>query len=315
MRRGVGRVTMMNLLPAHDDAAPADDRRVARMLSEIENRSDLGRGLFSELYLRSGTAATTGVTGAPGAGKSTLVAELVPRLLETDQRLAVVAVDPSSPFTGGAILGDRVRMSSVASDERVFIRSLANRGSLGGISETTPSIVASLDGLGFSEVIVETVGVGQSEVEVAMTANTTVVVVPAGWGDTVQAAKAGFLEIADVLVVNKADRPDADRTVADLVGMIETGPHHAWTVPVVKTIATDGQGVDDLAAAIRSHRSHLAASGEGAERMRVQAARHLAAALRFEMETSNEDDAGIVDEIASRAIDPWTAAVRLSAAQ
>lgn len=294
-----------------DAALSGNDRSIARALSEIEDRSADGRTLFAALYARSGQAATTGVTGAPGAGKSTLVAQLVPRLVDAERRIAVVAVDPSSPFTGGAVLGDRIRMSELSGDPRIYIRSLANRGSLGGISETTPSIVSSLDGLGFSDVIVETVGVGQSEVEIATTADTTVVVVPAGWGDTIQASKAGFLEVADVLVVNKADRPETDRTVKDLEAMVAEGPTRSWTVPVVRTVATDGDGLDALVDAIRLHRESLDDSGEGDRRKQVRAARHLAAALRFEMESASHHGDDIVESIVRREMDPWTAAVQL----
>lgn len=288
------------------------------MLTHIENRTPEGRDLFSVLFTESGLAWTTGITGAPGAGKSTLVSELIPRLV-AGGRLAVIAVDPSSPFSGGAILGDRIRMGSNAGDPRVYIRSLANRGALGGISETTPSIVSALDGLGFDEILVETVGVGQSEVEVATTTDTTVVVVSPGWGDAIQVSKAGFLEIADVLVVNKADRHGADVAVRDLEAMVALGSERTpgsdrgWTPPVVTTTATDGTGVDELVDAIERHRSHLVESGERVGRRRVAAARQLAAAVRLEAEgaggTADMDD--LVAMVAMRQIDPWSAAVAL----
>jgi LAO/AO transport system kinase len=299
--------------PTLDAALRGDVRSIGRVLTSIEDRTDVGRERFSELYRRSGRAATVGVTGAPGAGKSTLVSALVSHLRSDHGTLAIVAVDPSSPFTGGAILGDRVRMGDHAGDDRVFIRSVANRGSLGGISETTPSIVAALDGLGHDEIVVETVGIGQSEVEIASTADTTVVVVPAGWGDAVQASKAGFLEVADVLVVNKADRADAARTVADLENMIALGPPTGWTPPVIATVATEGRGVEDLASVILSHRAHLADTDAGTTRSRMQAARQLAAAIRYEVDASASsvvhDD--VVASIAARTIDPWTAAARI----
>ena len=295
-------------------ARAGDMRSLARILTEIENRTDAGRTLFADVFPTSGSAWVTGVTGAPGAGKSTLVSGLAAELLDHD-RLAIVAVDPSSPFSGGAILGDRIRMADHAGDDRVYIRSLANRGALGGISETTPPVVAALDGLGFPEILVETVGVGQSEIEVATTADTTVVVVSPGWGDAIQTSKAGFLEIADILVVNKADREGAESAARDLESMIATGPPAAWTPPVLMTTATVGTGVEELGQAIRDHRSHLEASGSRSARRRRAAARQLAAAIRLEAEetvdTAGLDD--VVTQVAERSVDPWTAATRLLA--
>lgn len=299
-------------------ARNSDVRALARVLTHIENRSPEGRDLFAALFSESGHAWITGVTGAPGAGKSTLVSELIPQLVQAG-RLAVVAVDPSSPFSGGAILGDRVRMGTHAGDSRVYIRSLANRGALGGISETTPPIVSALDGIGFDEVVVETVGVGQSEVEVATTTDTTVVVVSPGWGDAIQVSKAGFLEIADVLVVNKADRKGADVAVRDLEAMVSLGdgqgPGRAWTPPVIATTATDGSGVDALVDAINRHRRYLVDSEERTVRRRIAAARQLAAAVRLEAEGA--EDAGDLDDlvaqVATRQIDPWRAAAALIA--
>ncbi len=291
-------------------ALGGDTRSIARIVTHVENRTTIGRHLFTSLYRASGSAVTTGITGAPGAGKSTLVANLIPKLVDESGRLAVVAVDPSSPFTGGAILGDRIRMAEHAGDDRVFIRSVANRGALGGISDSTPSIVSALDGLGFGEILIETVGVGQSEVEIASTADTTVVVVSPGWGDAVQASKAGFLEIADVLVVNKADRPDADQTVHDLSTMLQTGPQLAWMPPIVTTIATDDNGTNDLVDAIRRHRRHLAESGELEVRRRKRAAREVAAAIRRQIlgDLHTESDSGMLARVFAREIDPWTAA-------
>jgi LAO/AO transport system kinase len=292
-------------------ARDGDVRSLARLLSHVEDRTAMGREAFASLFPAAGRAWATGITGAPGAGKSTLVSCLLPLLTPADGRLAVVAVDPSSPFSGGAILGDRIRMGEHAGDPRIYIRSVANRGSLGGISEATPAIMAALDGLGFAELVVETVGVGQSEVEIATAADTTVVVVSPGWGDTIQTSKAGFLEVADVFVVNKADRPDAERAVRDLETMIGLGPPMAWTPPVVATVATDGSGVADLAGAIRSHRDYLQVSGERTRRRRRRAARELAAAVRMAAEaTVGVLDApeDLVTRIAAHEVDPWTAA-------
>jgi LAO/AO transport system kinase len=292
-------------------ARDGDIRSLARLLSHVEDRTAVGRDVFASLFPSAGRAWATGITGAPGAGKSTLVSALLPLLTPPDGRLAVVAVDPSSPFSGGAILGDRIRMGEHAGNPRIYIRSVANRGSLGGISEATPAIMAALDGLGFAELLVETVGVGQSEVEIATAADTTVVVVSPGWGDTIQTSKAGFLEVADVFVVNKADRPDAERAVRDLEAMIGLGPPMAWTPPVVATVATDGSGVADLVGAIRAHREYLDVSGERLRRRRRRAARELAAAVRMAAEAT----VGVVDapddlvtRIAAHEVDPWTAA-------
>lgn len=297
-----------------DAARAGDTRSIARIVTAVEDRTDDGRSLAAELFSGGGSAHLTGVTGAPGSGKSTLVSELIP-YLATGGRIAVVAIDPSSPFTGGAILGDRVRMGSHTSDQRVFIRSLANRGSLGGISESTPAVVAAFDGLGFDEVLIETVGVGQSEVEIASTANTTVVVVSPGWGDSVQASKAGLLEVADVLVVNKADRDGADSAIDDLTGMLAMGPVRSWTPPVIRACALDGTGIVDLASAIQSHRDHLASSGELELRIRRRAAAHLSAALHERALTTSGTltDDGLIDRIARREVDPWSAAASVLA--
>lgn len=298
-----------------DRARAGDVRAIARVVSQIEDRTPLGAALFASLFATAGDAWVTGITGAPGAGKSTLTSVLIPRAVPVDGRLAVVAVDPSSPFTGGAILGDRIRMSEHAGDERVFIRSLANRGSLGGISESTPAVIAALDGLGFPEILVETVGIGQSEVEIATAADTTIVVVSPGWGDTIQTAKAGFLEVADVLVVNKADRPDAETAVRDLESMLTLGPERAWMPPVVRTTATTGDGVDELHHTIEAHRAYLARSGERDRRRRIRAARELAAAVRRRVEDSVNvtTSDGFVARVAAHAVDPWTAADELLA--
>lgn len=296
-------------------ARNGDSRAIARIVSRIEDATPEGATLFAELFADAGRAWTTGITGAPGSGKSTLTSALIPAMRHDDHRLAVVAVDPSSPFTGGAILGDRIRMMEHAGDDRVYIRSVANRGSLGGISETTPSILAALDGLGFTEILVETVGVGQSEVEIATTADTTIVVVSPGWGDAIQVSKAGFLEVADILVVNKADRPDADVAVRDLEAMLAIGPEEPWRPPVIRTVATTGSGVGELVDAIAAHRVHLDTSGERERRRRVRAGRELAAAVRRRVEAAAQvtGHSGLVARIAAHTIDPWTAADRLLA--
>lgn len=303
----------MDVATTLSEAEGGESRAIARVVSQIEDGTLHGAALFSELYGRGGGAWTTGITGAPGAGKSTLTSALIPLFVPAEGRVAVVAVDPSSPFSGGAILGDRIRMMEHAGNDRVFIRSLANRGSLGGISESTPAVLAALDGLGFAEILVETVGVGQSEVEIATAADTTVVVVSPGWGDAIQTSKAGFLEVADVLVVNKADKPDADGAVRDLEAMLTIGPARPWTPPVVRTTATTGEGVDALVEAIGGHREYLASSGDRDRRRRVRAGRELAAAVRRRVEATSgvHADDGLVRRIAERTIDPWSAAREL----
>jgi LAO/AO transport system kinase len=295
-------------------ARKGNSRAIGRILTQIEDRTDTGRALVSELFAAGGRAWLTGITGTPGAGKSTLASSLMSHIVGSTDKAAIVAVDPSSPFTGGAILGDRIRMGAHAGDERVFIRSVANRGSLGGISQATPAIVAGLDGLGFGEIVIETVGIGQSEVEITTTADTAIVVVSPGWGDAVQVAKAGFLEIADVFVVNKADRGDADIAVRDLQAMLELAPRAGWMPPVIETVATTDAGVEDLWAAIKRHRVFLEESGTRMTRRRVRAAAQLSAALRQSLDdtidlTSGSSD--LVDRIANRQIDPWTAADRV----
>lgn len=232
----------------------AQDRRaIARAITAIENGVGNTRTLLAQLAGATGRARVIGITGPPGAGKSTLVAAIVRELLARGRSVAVVAVDPSSPISGGAVLGDRVRMGDVQGDARIFIRSLATRGHLGGLTRTTREVVAVLDAAGFDDVIVETVGAGQSEVEIASVAATRIVVCPPGLGDDVQASKAGILEIADILVVNKADLPDAERTEHDLRAMLALRGGSAPKPPVMRTIATSGEGVVELVDAIARH--------------------------------------------------------------
>jgi LAO/AO transport system kinase len=270
-------------------------------------------------------AYTVGLTGAPGAGKSTLTSALVRVVRGRDERVAVLAIDPSSPFTGGAILGDRVRMGDHATDDAVFIRSMATRGHLGGLAVATPEAVRVLAAAGFPWVLVETVGVGQVEVEVAGHADTTVVVVNPGWGDAVQANKAGLLEVADVFVVNKADRPGAAETIKDLDRMLDlAGAGHApgsWRAPVVAATATSatGDGVPEVWDAVLAHRAHLLdGGGEGlAERRRRRAAdevtRLVAAALleRARAATGSARGAELAAAVARGDLDPYTAADEL----
>src|SRR5690606_19732858 len=229
-------------------------------------------------------AYTVGLTGAPGAGKSTLTSALIAEVRRQDREVAVLAIDPSSPFTGGAILGDRIRMDEHALDEGVFIRSMATRGHLGGLALATPQAVRVLDAVGYRLVLVETVGVGQVEVEVAGAADTTVVVVNPGWGDAIQANKAGLMEIADVFAINKADRPGADDTRRDLEQMLDLSGDQGWRPPIVSTVATQAEGAAELWDAIAQHRAHLEADGRlderRARRLRAEVDRIVVETLR-----------------------------------
>ncbi|MGH3685631.1 MAG: methylmalonyl Co-A mutase-associated GTPase MeaB [Pseudonocardiaceae bacterium] len=241
-------------------------RAVARLISLIEDGAPELREVAAALARDTGRAQVVGVTGAPGVGKSTSVSVVVAALRAAGKKVGVLAVDPSSPFSGGALLGDRIRMQDHATDDGVFIRSMATRGHLGGIAWSTPQALRVLDAAGCDVVLVETVGVGQSEVEVVALADTTVVLLAPGMGDGIQAAKAGILEVADVFVVNKADREGADRTVRDLKNMISLGRRdHAgpiWRPPIVRTVATRAEGIDDLVGAIEEHRGWMVGHGE-----------------------------------------------------
>jgi LAO/AO transport system kinase len=298
-------------------ARDGDRRALARLLSIAEQGGDEARLLAALAHPHGGGAHTVGITGAPGSGKSTLVSALLGNA--AGERIAVLAVDPSSPFTGGAILGDRVRMSDHALDTDVFIRSMATRGHLGGLAVSTPEAVRVLDAIGFAWVVIETVGVGQVEVEVAGAADTTVVVVNPGWGDAIQANKAGLMEIADVFVVNKADRPGAADAVRDLEQMLDLSVPRGWRPPVVPTTATTGEGVPDLWDAIRRHREHLIASGEleerRARRVRDELQRIVVERLHERARVAMDGDRleAVEERVLARELDPWAAADELLA--
>ena len=245
------------------ERACAGDRvALARLLSLVEQGGEPARRIGRLAHPLGGRATTVGITGSPGAGKSTLTNSLVGRMRADGLEVAVLAIDPSSPFTGGAILGDRVRMGDHALDPGVFIRSMATRGHLGGLSLAAPEAIRVLDAVGKPWVLVETVGVGQVEVEVAGETDTTVVVVNPGWGDAVQANKAGLMEIADIFVINKADRPGVDDTRRDLRQMLELSAHRGWQPPIIATMALSGEGTDELWHALGAHRAWLEAGGE-----------------------------------------------------
>ena len=295
-----------------------DRRAVARLITLIESgAAGPARTAAERLAPAAGGAEVVGVTGAPGAGKSTLCSRLVGEARRAGRVVGVLAVDPSSPFTGGALLGDRVRMQDHTLDRGVFIRSMATRGHLGGLAWATPQAVRVLDAAGCGLVIVETAGVGQAEVEIAGQADTTVVVLAPGFGDNVQAAKAGILEIADILVVNKADRDGASGLARDLKEMAALAPGDGWRVPVVRTIAERGEGVAELAATIAAHREHLIESGALRRRRADRAGREITelALARLRAGLPGLDDGAGLAELAERVLagelGPYTAADEL----
>lgn len=259
-------------------ATAGDARSIARLITRIENGGVQAREVLAAITPIRRQARIVGITGAPGAGKSTTVSAIVEAYRLRGARVGVLAVDPSSPFTGGALLGDRIRMQQHAVDPGVYIRSMASRGHLGGLAAATPQAAEVLQAVGFDIVIIETVGVGQSEVEIAATADTSVVLVAPGMGDSIQAAKAGILEIGDVFAVNKADRDGADATARELRHMIELGTAGEWKPPVVKTTATSGEGIAALVEAIDAHGHWLASSGEDVQR-RIRRVREQVIAL------------------------------------
>jgi LAO/AO transport system kinase len=288
-------------------------RAVARAISMVEDGSGDLPELIAGLFPHTGNAYTAGLTGSPGVGKSSLAAELVGAARERERSVAVLAIDPTSPFTGGALLGDRLRMQSHATDPDVFIRSMATRGHLGGLALAAPEAVRVLDASGADLVVVETVGVGQAEVGVATAADTTVVVVAPGWGDAIQASKAGILEIADVFVVNKADRDGAAEAVRDLEIMLKLGPELDWTPPVVRTSTQTHDGIDDLWEAIERHRKHLESTGELDRRRRRRILREVEDMVSVHLRQRAADllERGVVDsladDLAARRVDPYRA--------
>ncbi|MEV1282220.1 methylmalonyl Co-A mutase-associated GTPase MeaB [Modestobacter sp. NPDC049651] len=306
-------------------ARDGDARSVARLISLVEDASPLLREVATALAPHTGGARVLGLTGPPGVGKSTTTTALVRAFRAAGRRVGVLAVDPSSPFSGGALLGDRVRMQDHAGDPGVYIRSMASRGHLGGLAWATPQALRVLDAAGCDVVLVETVGVGQSELEVASLADTTLVLLAPGMGDGVQAAKAGILEVADVFVVNKADRDGADQTVRDLRSMLSLGGRHsaagAWRPPIVKTVAARDRdnGVDELVARLDEHAAWLASSGERERRRLERATREVEAIAVAGLRERMGDVGGsaalaaLAAQVAAGELDPYTAADALVA--
>src|SRR5712691_4806561 len=302
-----------------------DRRALARMVTLIENESPQARRYLAELHTHAGQAHIVGVTGAPGAGKSTLVTHIVRELRRRDRKVGVVAVDPTSPFTGGAILGDRIRMMELAGDPNVFIRSMASRGSLGGLSASTRDVVCAMDAAGYNPIIIETIGTGQAEVEVMRTAHTVMVVAAPGMGDDIQAIKAGILEIADIFVVSKADKPGADQTVAELAMLLSLDPHRRqhdkskpyWRIPVLKTSAIKDQGIVELVDAIEHHHQYLVESGMLANRAQRQVRSEVeslvihAVIQALRSEVTQDEWQKLIEDITTRERDPYNVATEL----
>jgi LAO/AO transport system kinase len=326
-------------MPLTDSVLEGNRLALARLLTQVENDSAEGRAALAELFPHTGKAHLIGVTGAPGTGKSSLVNQLALYYRKRENtRVGIIAVDPSSPFTGGAVLGDRVRMRDLAGDHGIFIRSMASRGSVGGIARTTASLVQVFDAAGYDIIVIETVGAGQSEVDVARLAHTTIVVEAPGLGDDIQAIKAGILEIADILVVNKADRPGVENTERALRSTLELAHptrrvfrHHGrdmhvdeaspssqendtiWMPPIHKTISTEGKGIAELAESIAKHVAHLRQSGDWAARDRARLGSEMEALLReslmnrFMRSVQQQEYQEIFQQVLSRKLSPYEA--------
>lgn len=324
-----------------DQVKNGNRRAIARLITQVENDEAAAREAIASLYPFTGKAHIVGITGPPGSGKSTLVNEIARRMRQLKYTVGIVAVDPSSPFTGGALLGDRIRMRDLSGDEGIFIRSMASRGHLGGLARTTGNVVKILDAAGFGIILIETVGAGQAEVDIASAAHTTLVIEAPGMGDEIQTIKAGILEIADVLVVNKVDRPGSDRTVKALRAMLQMGftgqaaGHHGtgvsagaqasdgekdssnWEVPLVETVALEGVGVETAVDTILSHKLYLEKSGEWFIKERVRSRQEVDQLLQaqfmshLQATVPKAEHERLITAVARREIDPYAAVKKL----
>jgi LAO/AO transport system kinase len=295
-----------------------DRRALARAISLVENRDPEGDKLVADLFPNTGGARVIGITGPPGVGKSTLISAMCVELRKADREIGVLSVDPSSPFTRGAVLGDRIRLADHFLDPGIFIRSMASRGALGGLAEAALQAALLMDAAGKDDVLLETVGVGQGEIDVVDHADTIVLALMPGSGDSIQALKAGVMEIPDVIVVNKADHPLADTMVREVRAVLALGPQHSWRVPVVRTEAANGSGVPELVDTIAKHRAHIEEEGTLNERrarnLRAEVLGIAAARMRRELESRAERDpewAALLDSVVRRETDPATAARKL----
>jgi LAO/AO transport system kinase len=295
-----------------------DKRALARAISLVENDDPEGWALVREVYPRTGRASVVGFTGPPGVGKSTLIGRLVEHARAKQREVAVLSIDPSSPFTQGALLGDRIRLTDHFLDPGVYIRSMASRGSLGGLSEATLQAALLMDASGKDDVFLETVGVGQAEVDIIDHADTVTLVLMPGSGDSIQALKAGVMEIPDVIAVNKADHPLTDTMVREIRGVLSLGPQEGWRVPIVKTEASRGEGMEELGEQIAAHREFIDSEGTLVERRRRNLMNEVVALaagrLRRRLEAQVKDDPAVqelLDEVVSRRLDPASAAAKL----